>query len=200
MTCAGFEERIALCVGGDLAPEEAAAVEQHLRACADCAGLARGLEEDRAWLASRPPETAEVDYAAMRREIRRGIAPPRRGWKWLAAAAAILLAAGVSTLRRTPARVAMAPNRSLTVTAQNAAPPQNPIPSRDRKGAVPSRSTATQAPEPELTLEDATRMFQALEPESAPPPGSVSPVEIRIATRDPNVTIILLHESKGDSL
>jgi hypothetical protein len=43
-------------------------------------------------------------------------------------------------------------------------------------------------------------MFQALEPESAPPPGSVSPVEIRIATRDPNVTIILLHESKGDSL
>jgi hypothetical protein len=27
-----------------------------------------------------------------------------------------------------------------------------------------------------------------------------SPVEIRIATRDPNVTIILLHESKGDSL
>jgi hypothetical protein len=213
MTCAGFEERIALWVGGDLAPEEAAAVEQHVAACADCAGLARGLEEDRAWLASGPPETAEVDFAAMRREIRRSTVRPRRDWMWLAAAAAILLAVGVSTLRRMPARVAVAPNRSLTVTAQNAAPRQNPIRrqspilhqspiphqnpilSRDRKGAVPS-----QAPEPQLTLEDATRMFQALDSESAPPPGPVSPVEIRIATRDPNVTIILLHESKGDSL
>ena len=70
MRCAGFEERIVGYLGGDLTPAEALAVEQHLRACTDCAELARGLEADRAWLASRPPEIAEGDFAAMRREIR----------------------------------------------------------------------------------------------------------------------------------
>jgi anti-sigma factor RsiW len=218
MNCADFEERIALNAGGELGVEEAARVEQHLRTCAECAELARGLVEDRAWLASRPPEAAEVDFAAMRREIRREITRPRRNWKWLAAAAAILLAVGLAaSLRKTPARtVAVAlPNRSLTVTAENAAPRKSPILSRDRKGAVLHRlphvpshvgvtgtlmESSTQSPEPELTLESAIRTFQALDPESAPPPASSSPVEIRIATRDPNVTIILLHESKGDSL
>jgi len=88
MTCAEFEERIALYVGGELAPGERLAVEEHLRVCAECAALARELEEDRAWLASRPPETAEVDYVAMRMEIRRRIDRPRWIWKWIAAAAA----------------------------------------------------------------------------------------------------------------
>jgi anti-sigma factor RsiW len=178
MTCAGFEERIARYVGGDLTPGEVAAIEQHLRACVDCAELVRGLEEDREWLASRPPEIAEVDFAAMRREIRREIARPRRAWKWLAVAAAIVLAVGLATsLRRTPAppRIVPAPvveqavapntNRSLTVAAQ--------------KRVLKRRRV--QAPRLVLQQPD-------------------SPVEIRIATRDPNVTIILLHESKGDSL
>jgi anti-sigma factor RsiW len=175
MTCAGFEERIARYVGGDLTPGEVAAIEQHLRACVDCAELVRGLEEDREWLASRPPEIAEVDFAAMRREIRREIERPRWGWKWLAVAAAILLAVGLATtIKRTPApRKAVAPmvaqipltstpDRALTVAAQK------PVGKRRR---VQSPQLALQQPD--------------------------SPVEIRIATRDPNVTIILLHESKG---
>jgi len=91
MTCAGFEERIARYVGADLAAGDAPELEQHLRVCSDCASLARELAEDRAWLASRPPETADVDFAAMRREIRREIARPRWGWKWLAVAAAVLI-------------------------------------------------------------------------------------------------------------
>jgi hypothetical protein len=65
MTCAKFEERIARHVGGDLARSEAAAVEQHLRACARCAELARELEEDRVRLACRPPGTAQVGRATL---------------------------------------------------------------------------------------------------------------------------------------
>jgi len=209
MRCAGFEERVSRYVGGDLSAEEAALLAQHLRTCVDCADLARGLEEDRTWLASRPPETVEIDFAAMRREMRQEIARPRRGWKWLAVAASILLAAvglGISvkmtpaqkaaakprspiqsreaasgsgsegsTLKRSPARRVAPPNRSLarqgasTVTAQNAGMPQSPIRSKAAADLQP----------PEVN--------------------SDSQVAIQIATTDPNVTIILVHESKGVS-
>lgn len=176
MRCAEFEERIARYVGGDLGPEEGASVEQHLRVCAECAELARGLDDDRAWLASRPPETAEVDFVAMRRSIRREIARPRRGWKWLAAAAAILLAVGVgSTVRRAPVE-----RRPLPPVAARKEPAVRPAVTEPRpKGAVAHRAVR-RAP-PQLAVK---------EPESS--------VEIRIATNDPNVTIILLHEYKGE--
>jgi anti-sigma factor RsiW len=170
MTCAGFEESIARYVGGDLALEEAALVEQHLRSCADCAELARALEEDRVWLASRPPETADVDFAAMRREIRREVARPRWGWGWLAAAAAILLAVGLATMvRRTPvSRRVVSPVVVQAVVAE----PVHSLPV-----AAPKRVRKSRRPQPL--------------------PESDSQVEIRIATRDPNVTIILVHEIKG---
>jgi len=77
MNCAEFEERIARYVGGDLAPQEWAARQRHGGICEVCAELARGLEADRLRLASRPPDAAGIDYAAMRREIRREVAQSR---------------------------------------------------------------------------------------------------------------------------
>jgi anti-sigma factor RsiW len=170
MSCAVFEERIAQYVGG----EPDAELEQHLRACSDCAALARELAEDRDWLASHPPEMADVDYAAIRSEIRREIARPQRAWKWVAAAAAVLLAIGVaSTFHRSPApenhvaraveqtpAPAPAPDRSLAVTAQKRAPKRSPAP-------LP------------VTHDPAVR--------------------IELATNNPDVTIILLPELKGDT-
>ena len=181
MNCAAFEERIALYVGGDLAPAEASKVEQHLRSCADCAELARALEADREWLASRPPEAAEVDFAAMRREIRREIARPRWGWKWLAAAAAILVAVGLANTLRKTARV----ERTVLVAPRNEVVAAIPVP-------TPPARMITRRTEP--------RPKGAVVP--PPPPiqdESESPVEIQIATSDPDVTIILLHEYKGVS-
>jgi anti-sigma factor RsiW len=173
MNCAGFEDRIVRYVGGDLAADDAAAVDQHLRACANCAELARALEDDRAWLASRPPETANVDFAAIRREIRREITRPWWGWKWLtAAAAATLLAVGVGiTMRRTPA-----PPKIVPIVAQvTPVTPDQPVTAAIRR-----------AP--------AHRKVRPRPPRIAPEPDSQ--VVIRIATRDPNVTIILLHETR----
>jgi len=171
MMCAGNEERIARYLGGDLAPEEAVLIERHLQDCGACGELARGMEQDREWLASRPPELAEVDFAAMRREIRREIARPRWGWKWVAAAAGMaLLALGVA-LYRPPV-----PRKSEPSMAQTNPPP-----------APPANVVATVTPK-------RPRRVKRIEPL---PRGTESPVQIRIATRDPNVTIILLHESKG---
>jgi anti-sigma factor RsiW len=170
MMCAGNEERIARYVGGDLAPEEAAALERHLRDCAVCADLASAMEQDAELLASRPPELAEVDFAAMRREIRREIARPNWSWKWVAAAAAALvLIGGLTTIRR--------PRQPAPPAVTASVPPAPPLPAKVA-ALVPKRTRR------------AKRVDHL-------PPQAVSPVTIRIATRDPNVTIILLHESKG---
>ena len=172
MTCAEFEERIALYVGGELAPGERLAVEEHLRVCAECAALARELEEDRAWLASRPPETAEVDFAAMRLEIRRRIDRPRWIWKWIAAAAAVLLAFGVA--------VNMRRERPLP-----------PVAARKEVAVRKEVAAVTTAPRPKEAAVRRRRVRRAAAPEQ-----TASTVKIRLATRDPNVTIILLHETR----
>jgi anti-sigma factor RsiW len=168
-------ELIARYVGGDVAAEEAVAIQQHLRSCADCAELARGLEEDRAWLASRPPETAGVDFSAMRREIRREIARPRWGWRWLAVAAAIVLAAGVGmSVRHRDRRAEARPTQHLAAL---------------EVGRAPARQALTP---PKKAIRHMIRKPLQLVREEPD-----SPVEIRIATRDPSVTIILVHETKG---
>ena len=200
MSCPQFEEPIARYVGGDLTAQEALAVEEHLRNCADCAELAREMEDDRAWISQRPPELVEVDFAAMRREIRREIGqrPRRRGWltALLAAAAILLVFVAVSNRRKTPA---------VRVAAVSVVAPVEAVKSETKtvlsKPSLPSAVAALVEPTTGITLEAAIRMFQALEPpaEEAPPEGSDSPVEMRIATGNPNVTIILLQESKGDS-
>jgi anti-sigma factor RsiW len=152
-------------VGGDLSAEEAVTLEQHLRACAGCAELARELEEDRAWLASRPPETADVDFAALRREIRKELARPRRDWKWLAVAAAIFLAIGVANMHR------VAP---VKLVARSEAP------------------AAIVQPAPALPVPPKPKHRQ-------PKPVHDANVRIELATADPDITIILLPEIRGDS-
>lgn len=208
MSCPEFEERIAQYVGGDLAPEGVPPVEQHLRSCAACTELARRVDEDRARLATRPPETGDIDYAALRRRIRREIVHRERTRRWLpalVAAAAILLAVTVFTHRRAPRTMAVTPpglESSAQAMAQSAPSPVSmPAPAPTVRRTRFRRAARPAPPQPALTLEDAVRMFQELN--AAPPPpvaGSDSPVEIRIATNNPDVTIILLQETKGDSL
>jgi anti-sigma factor RsiW len=193
MSCPEFKERVAQYVGGDLTPEESRPVQDHLRGCGACAELARLLERDREWLASRPPEAAQVDYAAMRQQIRSGIVRERRRRRLLPAllaAAAVVLAVGVTSHRPTPPRVA------LLVEAARITPAPEVRPSAIAPAA---RKPRAEELKPELTLEAAIRAFQVLEPPQLPPDGSDSPVEMRIDTRDPHVTIILVQETKGDS-
>jgi anti-sigma factor RsiW len=198
MNCPGFEERIARYVGGDLEVREAAALQQHLRECGRCAQLASEMEEDRRWLGSRPPEMRDVDFAAMRSQIRREIERPRSRWRWLpavVAAAAMVVFFVVANERHVPPRprVAQAPAVVAAAPVTVAAKAAPPVRHRKTKTAV--------APQAGLSLEEAMRMLEELEPAPATPAPAVaeSPVEVRIATSDPSVTIILVQESKGDS-
>jgi len=188
MNCRAFGEPIARYVGGDLSPNEATALEIHLRTCPGCAELARELEDDRGWLSSRPPEVREVDFAALRSQIRQQIAQPPSRWRWLPAmvsAATLVVFLVVVNYQGDPPLPAVA-----------LAPPPAPV----MVAATPHpKKVAT--PQKRLTLEEAMRMFEELEPTQTPPDPDVSesPLEVRIATVDPTVTIILLPESKGDS-
>jgi len=202
MSCLDLQEKIALYAGGDLPLDDVRCVEEHLRSCEACAELARSLERDCAWLTSQPPEAACVDYAAMRHQIRRAIVRRSRARKLLPAllaAASVLLAIGVATLRRKPEMVLPLPTPEVAKVEQPARPipvPVAPAPPSRRKPVA--KRLAQPAEQPALTLEAAIRKLEELE-SPQPPEGSDSPVEIRIATRDPNVTIIVLHETKGDS-
>lgn len=153
MSCPSFEEKIARYAGGDLEPAEIRTVEGHLRQCAACAELARLLEQDRAWLGSRPPEAADMDYAAMRSQIRRAIVHRRgaRRWAWaLAAAAAVLLATGVGMTRRAPretvtvagVRTGAAQEAMTGPTVAEDVPAVQPAPAR-----VPARHAMVRAPQ-----------------------------------------------------
>lgn len=199
MTCAEFQESIARYVGGDLAADDAAAVERHLRACPVCAELGRELEEDRAWLASRPPEVASVDFAAMRGEIRRSIARPRWGRKWLAAAAAILLIAGLAMMTRRTKERTSREGRSLqaasspSVARRAMDTPGEAVVGADEIGSGhfprrPQTRQLTSGVRSRARSRESLRLLPPSEPES--------PVQIRIATRDPNVTIILVNETR----
>jgi hypothetical protein len=201
MSCVQWEERIALYAGGDLAAEQALAVEEHLRACAGCVSLAVALEQDREWLATGPPEAAQVDYAAMRARIRREIARTR--WRWIrwagiAAAAAIVLAAAVEVKRSE----APAPKKSIAAAGPvaHALVRAAPAPMQAPGARSRARSHAKRVEGPGISMETLMRIMEELD--AAPPEeaaGSDSPLEMRIATRDPDVTIIVVQETNGDS-
>jgi len=200
VNCAAFEEQIARYVGGDLSPEDAALVTQHLRECSGCAELARDLEADSEWLSRRPHEVTEVDYTAMRGRIRAEISQSRSKRRWLpglVAAAAVLLVIAIL-----PRRSAKVPVRVVEPTAAVAQAPQPaaaaaPLPA---PVARPRRQAKRfGAPPPDGALEIAMRMYQALDVQAPSAAMPEPPVEMQIATHDPDVRIMLVPENNGDS-
>jgi anti-sigma factor RsiW len=171
MTCELAHEKMAAA--------DMAAVQDHLRTCAACAEAAREFESDRLRLASVPPEVATVDFAAMRRDIRRAIVRKRRRrtlWPVLAAAAAIAMAAGIEWQWHDAKRPVPAPPVMVHASIP-AAPLSVPAPTRRtavHPARVSLRAAAAPTPEPD-------------------------PDVMRVPTKDPSVIILWLPESKGDS-
>jgi hypothetical protein len=188
LACQEWKERVALYVGEDLDSPQAAEVEAHLRQCPGCAELARALEEDRARLSSAPAETFQVDYAAIRREIRTGIARDRHRatmLRLLAAAALVACAAAAGWLARLDGTVPPPPK----VVARTPIPPAPLVstvkPRRQAKSNRPSRAEFAAVA---AALEALTK------PESLPQ----TPAVLRVPTRDPDVVILWVPETKGD--
>jgi anti-sigma factor RsiW len=201
MSCAIWEERVALLAGGDLDAAEAAGVERHLNRCAPCRALAVELRAGLDCLRAAHAEPIEAErYAAVRGRVLAELAePPRRRavWPWavplVAVAAAVLVVVmtmkpAASPVPKMPHAVAVAPavepkrgpDRSLTVAA-----PQ-------RTEAPPAGTHITARTEPDRTHASAGRG-------PAPPEVADAPVRtVQLATADPNVVIYWLFEEKGE--
>jgi hypothetical protein len=180
MNCQEWEERVA---SGD--PEAA----EHLRDCPSCAALADGLARDARLLQTLPPEAFAVDYAAIRAAARKGAVQRSRRPKILAVlavAAAVLLTVKLPLHRQPPAPVAKVSMPPPAVEVARTAP------------AVSSTVTKVQPRRrnPRADLDRRFADFLRTQYELRHP----APLRAReIATGNPNVTILLLQESKGDA-
>jgi anti-sigma factor RsiW len=187
MSCEKWEERIAEQIGGEFSKE----VEAHLRACPDCVRLAEELENDRLSLAAAPRDAADADFAAMRRQIRSAILRERRLRRYvpaLVAAAAALVA--IALIHPGPRPVVKLPSPvipSARMQTNTPAVSARPVPVTRR---LHIRRAVTRPIDMALL-----RRVTGQQP--APDTGSESPVEMQIATANPDVTIILVQAKEG---
>jgi len=169
MTCARWEQRLALWVEGDLPAREATGVERHLEACAGCREARAALEQSQSALKELAAEPLDVMALAEVRERVMAAVPeqqPRRAvawWPLAIPALAAALAAAILWPRDVPA------------------PPSAPA------AAIPPAPAAPKIvwtkPEPPLRHTAA----------------AVGPLLMRIETDDPNVVIYwIVDGKKGD--
>jgi hypothetical protein len=189
--CSGWQERVALYAGADLAPADASAVESHLAECAECRDFAAGLRFDLEALRQehQRPITA-AHYAAMRARVMERVHAERRGfpwWRWAlvpALAAAILLLAfwprasqRAPVAQRQPARVHATEAVSVPAVVVESA---SAAPARVHRRRRMVHDAALRAmPIPELPAE------------------SPQPMVVKLLTDDPNVVIYWITDIKG---
>lgn len=140
MACTQYRNSIQELVDGTLGPIRRAELEVHLDQCEDCRALAADLARIRQAASElpplAPPERVWLQVAGRLRQegrIRETAPAPRRGHArlWLAAAAALLIAAGASLYLVVPrlhvgARTVLAPSgSSATQASGNPAPAQS---------------------------------------------------------------------------
>jgi hypothetical protein len=199
MNCAAWEERILLQLEGDADTQAA----EHMLICPACAAFAAGLADDARILRLVPPEAAAVDYAAIRTAARREAVRRTRRRRVLAAlavAAAVLLASRIAIHRDAPQSAHRSPTPPPAAELARVAPPAPPSTIRPVPTARTARPHRPKA-QPDLDRQFA-EYLHALDDRQHPPapPANESPVVMRIATSNPNVTILLLQASKGPSL
>lgn len=219
MSCAIWEEQVALFAGGDLETAEAATVERHLSECAACSALAADLRSGLDGLREVHAEPlAAAHYAAVRGRVLAELAQPRRrsaGWAWAAALAVAAAGAWVVSLvvrpstlpaPEVPRVVATAPtvqrpalrepgsNRSLTVAA-----PRLMGERRAWKSITAHAPGLAEAIVPGIDVPELAVAEVVTAPTPAPPAVEDSPVRmVQLATDDPNVVIYWLFEGTGD--
>ncbi|MGA2272883.1 MAG: zf-HC2 domain-containing protein [Bryobacteraceae bacterium] len=205
MSCAIWEERVALFAGGDLGTAEAAAVERHLSACAACSALAADLrlELDGLRAAHAEPLAAER-YAAVRGRVLAELAnPPRRrvvwAWAWAAALAVAAAAVLVVVMRKPAAIPPPEPPRLVAIVpkVERPAPPE-----RGSNRSLRSRKRIGWQAEAPAPLGKVGQTLSSVNQQVDPVLSRAvedSPVRmVQLATADPNVVIYWLFEEKGE--
>ncbi len=149
MSCPEWEHQIALDAGGDLEPDEARRLHEHLEVCPDCRRLVDEMRENQQALGALGEE--ELALGSVRERVLARIDRPRRfgfAWAWGIAAAVAVAGLVIGLVRTEPVeppqpRVAVqAPHFDLPPVAKpkkplaNARGSEASILSRDRQGAV----------------------------------------------------------------
>jgi hypothetical protein len=152
----------------------------------DAAALNDGLARDARLLQTLPPEAFAVDYAAIRAAARKGAVQRRMRPKLLAvlavaAAATVLLTVKLPLHQQPPAPV------EKVVAKVSVPPPAVPV-------ALPKVHPRRRNPQADLDRKFADFLRAQYELQHPAPPRTSE-----IATGNPNVTIVLLQESKGDT-
>ena len=212
MSCAIWEDRVALFAGGDLEAAEAASVEQHIGGCAACRELAEDLRAGLDGLREAHAEPlAATHYAAVRLRVLAGLARPTRrpalwAWAWAGATVLAVAVAWVALTVRMPrsngagALVHASPVGRASAGLHAGAPV---LERRAANGA--SRRRRRAMPESEATAELASLpgfgAHELVMAEAVPPPFTEeAPVHmVQLATDDPNVVIYWQLEETGES-
>ena len=178
MNCGQWEDKIALYVGGDLAPADAAAVERHLRDCPGCQLFASGLKESLAWLQEMDREPiAPAHFAAVRARVLgelNGVRQPwwRQGWAYGVAAGVVVLA------------LILVPHPKPTVAKKPAVSELKMPP------VVPT------APAPAIAKVHHNRRRKIRPPAMPAEPGP--PLVVKLVTDDPDIVIYWITDKSGE--
>jgi anti-sigma factor RsiW len=184
MNCAHWEERIALYMGSDLPPAEAAEVERHLAECAGCQLFASGMRESLAVLReAHGDEPGEAAYAAVRARVLGELQRPARGW-WFGLAAAMAAAALLLALWMRPVK------RPAIARHAPPAPQQVVVPA---PAVVPELAVVPVVHHPRHhkapVVKTAAQKAPAL-PEK--------PLVVKLVTDDPDVVIYWITDTRGE--
>lgn len=186
MNCAKWEERVALYLGGDLASDEAAAVERHLSECTGCQVFAGGMRESLALLReAHADELPAAAYAAVRARVLEKVQRrSARGWIFALAAAAAF-----ATLL---AIVWMRPSKPVVVAHRGtSARPEAPV-------IAPAIAPDTAPPAHVAPL---VRVHRRVRPRVAPVRKDAlpeTPLVVKMVTDDPNVVIYWITDTRGE--
>lgn len=206
MSCAIWEERVALFAGGDLETAEAVAVERHLSECAACSALAADLRLELDGLREVHAEPlAAAHYAAVRERVLVELAKPPRwrvAWAWAwAAALGVAAAAALVVVMMKPAAIpapvmprlaAVAPPVERSMLRERVRQARKPV--HLRAPMLAERAVAPAVKEQQLALAEVVKPKLP-----APPAVEDSRVAmVQLATDDPNVVIYWLFEEKGE--
>ena len=183
MNCAKWEERIALYMGGDLGPADAAQVERHLAECAGCQVFASGMRESLALLReAHGEEPGAAAYAAVRARVigeleRR---PMRRWFFGLAAVAAAVALLAVVWMR---------PTKHVERAHREAPVPQRAV-VLPRSGAPERAIVPVMLPPPRRARPSRAALPSVKAPDK--------PLVVKLVTDDPNVVIYWITDTKGE--
>jgi hypothetical protein len=196
-------EELALYAGGELDSGSASRVAAHVRRCAVCEKLCAEFGEDAALLRTRP-EIQQQELVEVRAGVLAKIAARSR-WNLVGLGVGIAAALAIavllpwakfgrepkslplqSALRKAPPRV-----RQAVAALATEAPKPNAVRAKTMRKIV-----EPPLKDPDLVLAELEALLE--EPEAPAARAYSGTVVVRLETRDPNVSIVLLESNTGD--